>query len=84
VTSSASGFETFSFLSKGSLEIKKQRKFICIYFKRISASPLSRFLELLKLCSVWDPAKIFFTSKFSYLLLFFNLTHKTETGTADR
>jgi hypothetical protein len=30
--------------------------------------------------SVYHPAKIFFTSKFSYLL-FCNPTHKTETGT---
>jgi hypothetical protein len=34
-------------------------------------------------CSVWDAAKIFFTSKFSYLL-FCNPTHQTETGTANR
>ncbi len=32
---------------------------------------------------VCDPAKIFFTSKFSYLLFFCNPTHKTETGTAN-
>jgi hypothetical protein len=39
--------------------------------------------EHLQWCSVCDPAKIFLTSKFSYLL-FSNLTHKTETGTANR
>jgi hypothetical protein len=33
--------------------------------------------------SVCDPAKIFFTSKFS-CVLFCNPTHKTETGTANR
>jgi hypothetical protein len=33
--------------------------------------------------SVCDPAKIFLTSKFSYLL-FCNPTHKTKTGTANR
>jgi hypothetical protein len=37
----------------------------------------------LERCSVCNPAKIFFTSKFSYLL-FCNFTHKTETGTANR
>jgi len=41
------------------------------------------FLEHLQRCSVCDPAKIFFTSKFSYLL-FCNPTYKTETGTANR
>jgi hypothetical protein len=35
-------------------------------------------------CSVCDPTKIFFTSKFSYLLSFFNPTHKTESGIANR
>jgi hypothetical protein len=41
-------------------------------------------LEMLLLhwCSVYEPAKIFFTSKFSYLL-FSNPTHKTETGTTN-
>jgi hypothetical protein len=38
--------------------------------------------SLLHWCSVYDPDKIFFTSKFSYLL-FSNLTHKTETGTTN-
>jgi len=32
---------------------------------------------------VYDPAKIFLTSKFSYLL-FCNPTHQTETGTSNR
>jgi hypothetical protein len=40
-------------------------------------------LEHLQLCSVCDPAKIFFQSKFSYVL-FCNPTNKTETGTANR
>jgi hypothetical protein len=39
-------------------------------------------LEHLQRCSVGDPGKIFFTSKFSYVL-FCNPTHKTETGTAN-
>jgi hypothetical protein len=34
-------------------------------------------------CSVYDPAKIFFTSKFSHVL-FCNPTHKTEAGAANR
>jgi hypothetical protein len=38
-------------------------------------------LEHLQRCSLCDPAKIFFTSKFSYLLF---CTHKTETGRANR
>jgi len=38
-------------------------------------------LEHLQRCSVCDPGKIFFTSKFSTLL---QSTHKTETGTANR
>jgi hypothetical protein len=42
-----------------------------------------RFLEHLHRCSVCDRGKIFFTSKFSYLI-FCNPTHKTETGTANR
>jgi hypothetical protein len=41
------------------------------------------YLEHLQRCSVWNTAKIFFSSKFSYLL-FCNDTHKTETGTANR
>jgi hypothetical protein len=40
-------------------------------------------LELLQRCSVCDPAKIFFTSKFSYLILF-NPTHQAQIGTANR
>ncbi len=40
-------------------------------------------LEHFQQCSVYDPAKIFFASKFSYVL-FCNPTHKTETGTANR
>ncbi len=40
-------------------------------------------LEHLQRCSVCDLAKIFFTSKFSYVP-FCNPTHKTETGTANR
>ncbi len=35
-------------------------------------------------CSVCDPAKIFLTSKISYLFIFPNPTHKTTTGTANR
>jgi hypothetical protein len=38
-------------------------------------------LEQLRSCSVRGPATIFLTAKISYLL-FPNLTHKTETGTA--
>jgi hypothetical protein len=38
-------------------------------------------LEQLHSCSVCGPATIFLTDKISYLL-FPNLTHKTETGTA--
>jgi hypothetical protein len=34
-------------------------------------------------CSVYDPAKIYLTSKFNYLL-FCNPTHKIERGTANR
>jgi hypothetical protein len=37
-------------------------------------------LEHLELCSACDPAKIFFTSKFIYVLVC-NPTHKTENGT---
>jgi hypothetical protein len=40
-------------------------------------------LEHLQWCSVCNPAKIFLTSKFHYLL-FGNPTHKTVTGTANR
>jgi hypothetical protein len=42
-----------------------------------------RVFEHLQRCSVCDPAKIFFTSNFSYVL-FCNPTNKTETGTKDR
>jgi hypothetical protein len=41
------------------------------------------FLDHLQWCSVCDPAKIFFTSMFTYLL-FGNPTLKTEIGTAYR
>jgi len=42
-------------------------------------------VERLQLRSVCDPAKIFLTSKFSYLLFFFpTQTHRTKTGTANR
>jgi hypothetical protein len=40
-------------------------------------------LEHLQRCSVCDPAKIFFTFKFS-CVLFCNLTNKTETGTSNK
>jgi hypothetical protein len=40
-------------------------------------------LEHLQRCWVCDPEKIFFTSKFSYVL-FCNPTNKTETGRANR
>jgi len=40
-------------------------------------------VEMLQLCSICNLAKIFFTSKFSYLL-FCNPTHKAETGTTHR
>jgi hypothetical protein len=40
------------------------------------------FLDHLQRCSVCDPVKIFFISKFSYVLLC-NPTNKTETGTAN-
>jgi hypothetical protein len=36
--------------------------------------------DALQRCSLFDPAKIFFTSKFSYVL-FCNPTNKTGTGT---
>ncbi len=39
--------------------------------------------EHLQQCSVCESAKIFLTSKISYLL-FSNPTHETKTGTADR
>jgi hypothetical protein len=42
-------------------------------------------VERLQLRSVCDPAKIFLTSKFSYLLFFFpTQTHRTKMGTANR
>ncbi len=41
-------------------------------------------LERLQLRSVCDPAKIFLTSKFSYLLFFPTQSHRTKTGTANR
>jgi len=66
VTSSASGFETFSFLSKGSLEIKNKGN-SCAFFSKgyIWASPLNKFLEHLKLCAQYGTLqKYFFTSKF--------------------
>ncbi len=40
-------------------------------------------LEHLEQCSVYDPAKIFFASKFSYVL-FCNPIHNIETGTTNR
>ncbi len=40
-------------------------------------------LEHLQRCSICDPAKIFFTSKCSYVL-FCNPTNKTESGSANR
>jgi hypothetical protein len=40
-------------------------------------------LKHLQRCSACNPAKLFFTSKFSYLI-FCNPTHKTETGIANR
>jgi hypothetical protein len=40
-------------------------------------------LEHLQQCSVYDPAKFFFTSKFGYVL-FCNFINKIETGTANR
>jgi hypothetical protein len=44
---------------------------------------LSTVLEHLQRCSVCEPAKMFLTSKFSYLP-FSNPTHKNKTGTANR
>jgi hypothetical protein len=41
------------------------------------------YIEDLQRCSVCYPAKIFFTSEFSYLL-FYIPTHKLEIGTANR
>jgi hypothetical protein len=46
--------------------------------------PYTQPSAYLQRCSVCDPAKMFFTSKFSCLLFFSNATHKTETGTANR
>jgi hypothetical protein len=40
-------------------------------------------LEHPRWCSVWDPAKIFLVSKFSYLL-FSNPIYETKTGTTNR
>jgi hypothetical protein len=40
-------------------------------------------LKHLQRCSACNPAKLFFTSKFNYLI-FCNPTHKTETGIANR
>jgi hypothetical protein len=40
----------------------------------------TNFLEHLQWCSVCDPAKIFFASKFSYILFCNPTTHKTKTG----
>jgi hypothetical protein len=40
-------------------------------------------LEHLQQCSICDPGKIFFTSKFSYLFSC-NPTNKTEAGAANR
>jgi hypothetical protein len=45
----------------------------------VGAGSLWPHLEHLQECSVGDPAKIFLTSKFSYLL-FPNPTHKTKIG----
>ncbi len=44
-----------------------------------SICPPKCILGHLQSCSVRDPAKIFFTSKFSYLL-FWNFAQKTEIG----
>jgi hypothetical protein len=44
---------------------------------------ISNFCLQLDVCSVWDPARVFLTSKISYLL-FLNFTHKTETGTVPK
>ncbi len=45
-----------------------------------SLGPLQEHLQQNSVC---DPVKIFFTSKFSYVL-FCNPAHKTETGTTNR
>ncbi len=50
---------------------------------RTGAGLISVSVEYLQWCSVCDPAKIFFTSKFSSVL-FSNPTLKTETRTASR
>jgi hypothetical protein len=72
VTSSASGFETFSFLSKGNLEIKNKGN-SCAFFSKgyIWASPLNKFLEHLKLCAQYVTLQKHFSHpSFSYLLCF--------------
>ncbi len=54
------------------------------YFVELSfKGPYTQPSAYLQRCSLCDPAKILFTSKFS-CLLFSNSTHKTETGTANR
>jgi hypothetical protein len=49
--------------------------------KMVQIRQISKFKKIPKWCSVCDPAKIIFTSKFSYVL-FCNATNKTETETA--
>jgi len=53
------------------------------YSLQASKALVCLVLEHLRWCSVCNRAKIFFTSKFSYLL-FSNPSHNTETGIADR
>jgi hypothetical protein len=56
---------------------------LCIHQLRSLSVQIATSLEQLQQCSVCDPAKIFLTSIFSYLL-FSNPAHKTKTGTANR
>jgi hypothetical protein len=84
VTSSAGGFETFSSLSKRSLENKNKENSSAFISKGYQPSPLIRFLEHLKLCSVCVTLQKYFSHPSLVIYFFFNLTHKTETGTADR
>jgi hypothetical protein len=61
---------------------KKTKKLIFSH-KIYSKFNISHNFEHPHLCSGCEPAKIFLTSKFSYLL-FCNLAHKTETRAENR
>jgi len=65
------------------LEVTVSCKYLGFRVYLYSQTESFTLLEHLQRCSVCDPAKIFFTFKFSYVL-FHNPTYKTETGTANR